>query len=158
MHRSLRFPGLLVLAPFLLTNGCQSQTPETAPATAAGPAGDAAFTKLVDELLDDYFQRNPTTATYLGIHTYDDKLEDLSRAGIDAQTAALRAFRDKVSVIDAKTLSLPNQLDREQLILALDSQLLTNLTIRPWAINPDTYSSGVTQSAYIRVKRSFAPP
>ncbi len=158
MTRSFFLTGLFTLCT--LTAACQQQAPETAssPAASAAPSGDAAFSKLVDELLDDYFQRNPTTATYLGIHTYDDKLEDLSRAGIDAQTAALRAFRDKVSAIDPKTPVVPNRLDREQLILALDSQLLTNLTIRPWAINPDTYSSGVTQSAYIMVKRSFAPP
>jgi uncharacterized protein (DUF885 family) len=160
MIRRLCLTGLLAASLFTLTSACRPQSPDAAtqatPAVAA--SSDAAFTKLVDDLLEDYFQRNPTTATYLGIHTYDDKLEDLSREGIDAQTAALRAFRDKVSVVDPKTLSLPNQLDREQLILALDSQLLTNLTIRPWAINPDTYSSGVTQSAYIMVKRSFAPP
>jgi uncharacterized protein (DUF885 family) len=129
-----------------------------APAPAAAQSADAAFTKLVDELLEDSFQRGPTQATYLGIHTYDDKLEDLSRQGIEAQIAALRSFRDKVATIEAKALTLPNQLDREQVLRALDGQLLTNLTIRPWATNPDTYSSGVTQSAYIMVKRSFASP
>src|SRR5689334_12267486 len=138
MIRRTPRPLMLALALFTLTSGCRSQAPEgtAQPAAQSTGASDAAFTKLVDELLDDYFQRNPTTATYLGIHTYDDKLEDLSRAGIDAQIAALRAYRDKVSTIDAASLSLPNQLDREQLLLALDSQLLTNLTIKPWAINP----------------------
>jgi uncharacterized protein (DUF885 family) len=141
---------------------CQSSSPDAAnpaaTAPAAAPSGDAAFTKLVDELLEDSFQRGPTQATYLGIHTYDDKLEDLSRQGIDSQIAALRSFRDKFSTLDPKALSLPNQLDREQVLLAIDGQLLTNLTIRPWATNPDIYSSGVTQSAYIMVKRSFASP
>jgi uncharacterized protein (DUF885 family) len=136
----------------------QDAAPSAATAPASGPSADAEFTKLVDELLDDTFQRAPTQATYLGIHTYDDKLEDLSRQGIDSQIAAVRAFRDKFSVIDPKALSLPNQLDREQVLLALDGQLLMNLQIRPWATNPDIYSSGVTQSAYIMVKRSFAPP
>src|SRR5262249_17513885 len=141
--------------------GCYNATPNAAsqaPATPGTPSADSAFTKLVDELLEDQFHRGPTQATYLGIHTYDDKLEDLSRQGIDAQTAAARSFREKVSAVDPKSLSLSNQLDREQLLLALDGQLLTNTTIRPWATNPDIYSSGVTQSAYIMVKRSFAPP
>jgi uncharacterized protein (DUF885 family) len=148
----------LTMGLLLLTIGCGSSQNTPPPAPVAAPTADADFSKLVDEVLESYYRFNPTTATYLGVHTYDDKLEDLSRAGIDAQVAALRGFRDRVANIDPKSLSLPNQLDREQLILAIDGQLLTETTVRPWAINPDTYSSGVTQSAYIMVKRSFAPP
>jgi uncharacterized protein (DUF885 family) len=158
-------PGRLVLVFAFAVAASSCHTPAqdaAAPASKGGvPAAasaDADFTKLVDELLEDVFQRNPTQATYLGIHTYDDKLEDLSRRGIDSQVAALRSFRDKVSVVEPKSLTLANQLDREQLLLAIDGQLLTLLQIKPWATNPDTYSSGVTQSAYIMVKRSFAPP
>ena len=168
IHARLPLPRLLLTCGLAcVLAACGSPSHEAAPATggsngAAAPAAaataDAEFSKLVDELLEDVFQRNPTQATYLGVHTYDDKLEDLSRRGIDAQVAALRSFRDRVSNVDPKSLSLPNQLDRQQLVLALDGQLLTLLQIRPWAINPDTYSSGVTQSAYIMVKRSFASP
>jgi uncharacterized protein (DUF885 family) len=152
---------LVLLAVLIAATSCQAPAPDAAAAkggAAIAANADGDFNKLVDELLEDAFQRNPTQATYLGIHTYDDRLEDLSRRGIDAQVAALRSFRDKVSNVDPKSLSLPNQLDREQLLLSLDSQLLTQLQIRPWATNPDIYSSGVTQSAYIMVKRSFAPP
>ena len=55
--------------------------------------------------------------------------------------------------IDASTLSAANQLDREQLLRAIDSQLLTLEVIRPWARDPDIYSSGITNTAYIMIKR-----
>ncbi len=159
--RPLVHSALLVLVPALVICPACTQTPGAeAPAasSASMSSADADFTKLVDDLLEDTFQRNPTQATYLGIHKYDDKLEDLSRTAIEAQTAALRSFRDKVAVFQPSSLSPANQLDREQLITALDSQLLTNEIIRPWAVNPDTYSSGITATAFIMVKRSFAPP
>ena len=53
---------------------------------------------------------------------------------------------------------LERQLDREQLLRAIDSRLLTLETVRPWAVDPDSYSSGLTRTAYIMIKRNFAPP
>jgi uncharacterized protein (DUF885 family) len=132
--------------------------PPAAAAAAARPSSDAAFVTLVDELLADMYRRNPTQATYLGIHQYDDQLEDASLAAIEAESAALKDFRTRVRAIGPDTLSLANQLDREQVLAALDSQILTSDVIRPWANNPDTYSSGITQTAFIMIKRSFAPP
>jgi uncharacterized protein (DUF885 family) len=148
----------VVLTWLTYTAACTRPAADSPQGGGAKASADADFTKVVDQLLEDVFQRNPTQATYLGIHTYDDKLEDLSRAGIEAQTAALRSFRDKVAVFDPSSLLPVNQLDREQLITALDSQLLTNEIVKPWAVNPDIYSSGVTSTAFIMVKRTFAPP
>ena len=44
------------------------------------------------------------------------------------------------------------------MIAAIDSHLLEDEVIRSWAKNPDVYSSGITGTAYIMIKRSFAPP
>ncbi len=75
-----------------------------------------------------------------------------------AEVAALRTFRERAAAIDATTLTPSNQLDREQMLLAIDGRILTLETIRPWARDPDTYSSGVTNAAYVMIKRAFAPP
>ena len=123
----------------------------------AEPSGDAAFERAVDDLLAGLFRRNPTLATYLGIHDYDDRLEDLSKAAIAAEIDALKQFRAGFAAIDAGTLSVPNQLDREQVLAAIDSRLLDLEVIKPWARNPDTYSSGITQTAFVMIKRAFAP-
>ena len=40
---------------------------------------------------------------------------------------------------------------------AIDSRLLTLETIQPWARDPDSYSGGLTRTAYM-IKREFAPP
>ena len=71
---------------------------------------------------------------------------------------AARQFRGRVAGIDAGRLPPAKQLDHEQLLRAIDSRLLTFEVIRPWAKDPDSYSSGLTRTAYIMIKRNFASP
>src|SRR5262249_38355720 len=97
------------------------------------------------------------TAPYLGIHDYDDQLEDYSREGVSAETGALQRHRAALASIDASTLAPSEQLDRQQLVLAVDARLLSLTVVRPWMHNADTYSSGITNTAYIMIKRDFAP-
>ena len=54
------------------------------------------------------------------------------RRSTDA-VAAARAFRERVSAIDRRIAVADNQLDREQLLHAIDSRLLTLEVVRPWA-------------------------
>src|SRR5436190_16099071 len=120
------------------------------PAPAAG-SGDAAFVTLSSEVLEDTYRRQPTQATYLGIHKYDDSIEDYSQAGVAATVEAARNLRARVEAVDPATLSLDKQLDREQLLHALDSRIIQLAVVRPWAKDPDSYSSGITNTAYIMV-------
>jgi uncharacterized protein (DUF885 family) len=152
MHR---FPPLLTLLAFaLVVSSCTSNAPEKSPAASQ----DAAFTALAGEYLEDIFRRQPTRATDLGIHKYDDQLENYSRQGVMDAIAAARGFRDRVNGIDPSALSPDKQLDREQLLHAIDSRILMLAVVRPWAKDADSYSSGLTNTAYVMIKRRFAPP
>lgn len=122
------------------------------------PAANPAFDEVSRAFLEDLYQRQPTWATYLGVHKYDDRLDDYSRKGVDDAIASARSFRERIVAIDAASLTLERQLDREQLLRAIDSRLLTLEVVRPWALDPDSYSSGLTRTAYIMIKRTFAPP
>jgi uncharacterized protein (DUF885 family) len=151
-HRRALAIGLLVIC--IASQACRSSSsPE-----ASGPSEDAAFEQVAREYLEAYYQRHPTQATYLGIHTFDDRLDDYSRQAVTDDVAANRAFRQRVVAIDSHTLSLDKQLDHEQLLRAIDSQLVTLERVRPWAKDPDGYSSGLTRTAYIMIKRQFAAP
>jgi uncharacterized protein (DUF885 family) len=127
------------------------------PPPAAPGSGDAAFRALAHEVLQDHFRRNPSTSTALGVHQYDDQLDDFSAAGIQAGAQADRGFRTRLEAIDPASLSLDAQLDREQLIHAMDAGILTVEVIKPWTKNPDLYSSGITGAAYVIISRTFAP-
>jgi len=125
------------------------------PSASAASAADAGFMKLADEFFDTlYFPFNPTNATSAGVHAFDAKLEDYSRAGIDRQVAALQGFEKRISAVDAKTLGEQVRGDRELLLNNIHSTLLT---FRPWEKNADTYSSGITNSAFVIMERNFAP-
>jgi len=150
LHKIITAVGVLFLAA-----SCSRQP---APAQKTTESRDAEFTNIAHEVVEDLYKRQPTQATFLGIHKYDDRLEDYSRQAVTDQIAAWRKFRDRVNAIDQASLNAENQLDREQLLHAIDSVLLTQDVVRPWAKNPDIYSSGMTNTAYIMIKREFAPP
>jgi uncharacterized protein (DUF885 family) len=143
---------VLALSAALLP-ACSS--PPADPKAAAG-SGDAAFDAVARDYLEDFYRRQPTQATYLGIHKYNDRLEDYSRQAVTDASASARQFRDRVAAIDPAALSAEKQLDHQQLLHAIDSRVLTLDVIRPWARDPDTYSSGLTSTAYIMIKREFA--
>src|SRR5437016_975323 len=123
--------GLRLFAPVLVValfaSGCGPSQP---PAPAAG-SGDAAFTTLARAVLEDAYRRGPTRATDLGIHTYDDRIEDYSRQAVAAELGAARMFTAGIEAVDPSTLTADKQLDREQLLHALDSRIITLEVITP---------------------------
>jgi uncharacterized protein (DUF885 family) len=145
--------GALVIA-CALVGGCQSAP---APETPVPGSGDAAFSTLATFILKAHYLRHPSAATDLGIHLYDAVLDDVSQQAIADETGELSSFRAKLEEIDPATLTLSRQLDREQLIHAMDAGILRNSRIRPWSQDPDFYSSGITNAAYVIMKRAYAP-
>jgi len=122
-------------------------------------ASDRAFAQLADQYFDTfYLPTNPSAATSYGVHEYDGKLEDYSRAGIDAEVKALKGWEQRVAAVDPASLSLYVRGDRNLVLNNIRSALLTLQSIRPWEKNPDFYSSGITSSAFTLMERKFAPP
>ena len=132
-----------------------ASAPPPAPATGSG---DAAFRQLAGEILEDIYKRNPTMATDLGIHKYDDVIENYSAEAVASEIAATKSFRAKLEAVDASKLTLDAQLDLEQLKHSLDGTLLQDEVIKMWTKDADAYSSGITNTAYGMIKRTFAPP
>ena len=114
--------------------------------------GVAAAQSLTDRYFDEYyFPFNPTAATAAGIHNYDDKLEEYSKAGYGARISTLKKFQ-------AEFQKLPADPNRDLVLSNIRAVLLELETIRMWEKNPDLYSSGITSSAFVIMSRTFAPP
>src|SRR5262249_3096460 len=109
------------------------------------------------EILEDYFARHPSAATDLGIHKYDDRLDDRTPTAIQSELSAVRTFRDRLAAIDAATPSPPHALDPDMPVPSMDATALTLDVVKPWAKDPDLYSSDVTRAAYVIMKRDYAP-
>ena len=129
-----------------------------APAVPVSSPQDVAWRRLSTDVLQDYFKRHPTAAADLGVHDYDDRIEDASAAAVADELSATRGFLARVGAIDPAGLSAADQIDREFLTRVLEASVLELDVIKPWARDPDTYSSGLTNAAYVLIKRTFAPP
>ncbi len=139
---------LLLLTCFIGTSASLAQL----------PSANKAFMQLADDYFDTFlFPQNPSQATQLGIHMYDDKLEDYSKANINYEIATLKKFEKKVNAVNPAQLDEQTQADRELVLNNIRSQLLSLQTIRAWEKNPDTYSSGITSSVFLLIKQNFAP-
>jgi len=110
-------------------------------------SAQTAYDRFFDEY---YFPFSPTTATSAGIHKYDDKLEDYSKAGVAKRVAALKKFASEFE-------KLPESPDRDLVLNDIRAGLLELETVRGWERNPDNYSSGITNSAFVIMSRTFAP-
>ena len=106
---------------------------------------------------DVYFKFSPTVGTAEGLHQYDSQLEDYSAAGVAREVAALHEFQKRVEAIDPAALDASVVGDREILLNNIKSELLTLEVIRGWEKNPDDYSSGITNAAYVIMERPYAP-
>jgi uncharacterized protein (DUF885 family) len=116
------------------------------------------WNQLVDSFFDDFYALNPTQATAAGFHQHDSELEDYSRKGIENQIALANKYLTRLDAFDTKSLSSEERQDYQLLVNDLKSTLLELQNIRGWEKNPDHYSSGLTQSAFVIMSRKFAPP
>ena len=116
-----------------------------------------AWEKLGDEFLDQLYRFHPTYATGDGLHQHDAELEDYSKAGVDAEIAAIKALRAKVETFSEQGLDAEAQIDRRLMLGYLNNRLLTLEEIRGWEKNPDNYQSGITNSVFVIMARNYAP-
>src|SRR6266852_218573 len=127
--------------------------------TPAHPVTAAPAT-LEDRYFNEYyFKFNPSSGTQAGFHQYDNQLEDYSRASVDRQIAVLKKFKQEFATFVSTASMTPAQVvDRYLLSNDIDAHLLALENIRAWEKNPDSYSSGVTNSIFVIMARTFAPP
>nr|WP_231581516.1 DUF885 domain-containing protein [Silvibacterium bohemicum] len=124
-------------------------------------AQDAAvsFRSLADQYFEQVtFKFAPTFGTMAGLHQYDSQLENYSRASIEQEASALHSFEAKFDAVPAGQLDLSTQGDLAMVRNNIRGNLLALETIRAWEKNPDNYSSGITNSAFVLMERKFASP
>ena len=129
----------------------------TFPDAAQATQSKADFDKLVDDFFAVYFQYHPTQGTAAGFHQYDPRLEDFSRAGIDAETAALTKMQSQLESFDKSKLSEGDAADLQILQDTIRTRFLEFRDIRMWRKDPDQYTTGATYAVFLIMKRNFAP-
>src|SRR3954469_15049532 len=111
MLKAFRFT-LAILAAIVLS-GCK--TSKLSP--------DAEFHKISDEYLEGHLAWRPTVGMSLGLHQYDGRITDFSRASLDAELRRLKSFQAKLACIDAKHLSHEISFDYRLLQSAVGAEI-----------------------------------
>jgi uncharacterized protein (DUF885 family) len=150
-----RFLTVLLISVGLISGGRMTTTLQAQ--AASHDATDQFRTMAADYFEQVYFKFYPTAGTLAGLHQYDAKLEDYSRAEVDRQIAALKGFETKFDGVSEAGLDQGTQGDLEMMRNNIRGTLLELETIRPWEKNPDNYSSGIANSAFVLMERKFAP-
>lgn len=126
---------------------------------AYAETANETFAKIADTYFDTIFlPANPSEAVQLGYHQYDNNLEPYSEHAIKALILQLQGFEKIVAGVNPAQLDVQTQGDRELVLNSIRSELLTLQNIRPYAKNPDYYSSGITNDAFVIISRNFAAP
>ena len=149
-------PALATLTATLL--GLFMPTASVPAQRLSADGGAQTFQTLADQYFSDVlFHFAPTTGTQAGFHQYDTQLEDYSAAAVQRNIAALHTYQQKISAVPPASLDASVAADREILLNSIRSQLLSLETIRNWEKDPDSYSSGITNSIFTLMERPFAP-
>src|SRR5262249_14150380 len=103
------------------------------------------------------FRSRPSAATEAGLHQYDDKLEDPSRASVEARITELKALQTRLAAFDRSKLGFDDAIDAQALDGEIRGALLELDTLRTWERNPMFYVRVAGNAVDTLMKRDFAP-
>jgi uncharacterized protein (DUF885 family) len=123
-----------------------------------GPsAADVAFESLSQRYFDEVLALQPVTATGLGDHRYDDKLDDVGAAGRGRLATLERELLEAVRALDAIQLSRAHQVDARLLASQLEFDVWRFAELQDWRWDPILYTNLAGNSLYSLLARDFAP-
>lgn len=112
---------------------------------------------FVDDYLSYLHERHPTNATFDGVHTHDDLLEDFSRPAIDQQIRELGDFARRLAAIDPAGLTTVEAIERPVIEANIRARLYELETVRSWERNPQWYADILATSLAGQVLFEYAP-
>jgi uncharacterized protein (DUF885 family) len=116
-----------------------------------------AFAAFVDRYFVERFRDRPSAGTAAGFHEYDDAMEDLSRARIEARVGSLRRQLATLEALRGRGLAGDDAIDAAVLDGQIRAELLDLDTLKVWQSNPMLYAGLPGEAIDVLIKRDFAP-
>jgi uncharacterized protein (DUF885 family) len=113
--------------------------PQLDKALAEATAGvtNQALGQLLREHWRWRLEQSPMFATRLGVHTFDSRIEDNSRAAIDARRAMRRQLLARAKGLDSAALDEADGITRALLMEQLESSIASEVCVfEEWTLNP----------------------
>lgn len=116
---------------------------------------DAAFERVAQEFLTDYFEFYPTTGSGLGLHAYDGRAGDYSGPALDAWLRTLDGWERRLADLPPEGLAGQAAHDAVLIAQAIAQERLRFQVLRDHQSNPVLWSFPLDVTTYL--KRSYAP-
>lgn len=113
--------------------------------------------RFVDEYLAYLHESHPTSATFDGVHAYDDLLDDLSRAAIDQRIRELGRFARRLAAIDAERLGPDERIEHPLVEMNIRARLFELEQVRTWERDPHHYAELLSTSLASQALFPYAP-
>ncbi|MFQ5553121.1 MAG: DUF885 domain-containing protein [Thermoplasmata archaeon] len=117
---------------------------------------DAAFDELAEEFFQASLDRFPLLGTVLGLHEYDGRLSENSRAFYEETIELVREMHKRFESLDPEDLTGSRRLDRDVGLYVLDMTAFEYEEARSWEARPDG-AEDLGGSLFPLFARSFAP-
>jgi uncharacterized protein (DUF885 family) len=149
----------LVLAVVLL-GACAPMHPipePPPPAPPPPPTADEQFEALAKRFVREAPEQSPVSATGLGDHRFDDRLDDVGPAGWQERLTFSELYLQALESIDRSNLTRANQVDALLLRHDLEYDRWKYQTLQEHRWNPLVYTRIAGDGLYNLLARDFAP-
>lgn len=117
---------------------------------------DATLDALIQSRFDALMETWPSHATYLGIHAYDGRLADLSRAAKEADMAHEARFISDLEAVDTTHLSDRARFERDVALHGARLRHYDDEVVRGWERRASA-SHEIGDALFLLLARDFAP-
>jgi uncharacterized protein (DUF885 family) len=121
------------------------------------PTADQQFDALSAKYLQEFPAQTPVSATGLGDHRHDARLDDVSAAGWQAQQMFAELYLSELDRIDRSRLSRDRQVDALLLRNELEYTRFRVQELQDWRWDPLVYTRLAGNGLYNLLAREFAP-
>ncbi|HZP84407.1 MAG TPA: DUF885 domain-containing protein [Chthonomonadaceae bacterium] len=128
------------------------------PAVTAEPrdSADAQFESLTTEYLAMQYAAHPIMATAMGVHDYDDSVDNFNRFALRDDRDAIRAYLHAIDKLSLADLNADNRLDY-RLARSSAQMALSALERQRWPERqPGLYADTLFHGLFLLVARNFA--
>ncbi len=133
------------------------RAPEALPPAPPPPTPDQRFAALAARYLAEFPQFAPVSATALGDHWFDARLDDVSAATWQSRAVFAELYLSELETFDRAKLSRANQVDVLLLKHRLEYERWRLQTLESWRWDPLIYTSIAGDAVNDLLAREFAP-
>jgi uncharacterized protein (DUF885 family) len=142
----------------LVANGSHNPVKLGCSTGGTGPVqGSERFEDLARDYCAMWDRLNPVSASWLGIHDYDDRLGDFSEAGFEEQAGEMLEYENRLTQIDPATLGASEQIDYAILLADIRANRWSIEKVADWRRNPALYVQTPLMGLLALVSRETIP-